>query len=770
MGNDASKAALKRKAQIQKYWERVSTWTDDERLNETYKVFDMYAKNPRAKQLNSLELECYLLELFEVASLKGKFSLDPSEGDINEQMRTRLNQVMHQFLKDVTVVRAPRKASASLMKESLIASTNSLRQQVKDTSPAGSVSPKALLQRKGSANNVGSKKPVKNASMSTSMAEYNKKKEKQAAMSADGTPLVSVDYEKLVRPSEADFVAFAEKYAKKKQVIIGPPNMPFSPEMLVKVFSHLKIEVLFYPTMFVCKEWNVGANKALQTKTAIDCSKKSWWPVNKTMLRLYETCCNLKSLNISYCTELTKGDCFNLTYFPPLSLDDANAPPKPPALIPGTNTFYIIKTLQELYLDELDDLVLTEANIRIISTSFENLRKLSMVHTPLTDQSMLQISRAPFRQQLRELNISHCYRLTDKAMEHVAMNFSNLEMIDISYIVLLSDRGLAQLGRLTSLRELSMVSCIGTSVDGLVYISQALKKLKKLYHGEAKDERAAEIDFPMKKSNKSQITDAGLEALSGNFSGLSTLVIKKSTLVTDLGLQTISEKLQALTVIHLPECRAVSDAGLDFLTSGCPALENLDLSYTSISDEGLQYVGEGLEFLKHLYLNECKRVSDVGIHHIVQGCPDLTTLELRYCPKITNETMKSIAYSPRLAFLDVSWCRSVTDEGIIALSLGPASLSISRLEVEACSELTIESLKALKNFGMLQHLNLTKCWHIDDDALSFFSTKEGKLVAEFFISLKISESGQGNSARYEGTRECLHKLGVSGGLFLCQYL
>ena len=175
-----------------------------------------------------------------------------------------------------------------------------------------------------------------------------------------------------------------------------------------------------------------------------------------------------------------------------------------------------------IFVADLSDLPITDADIRALIPHASQLDCLVLINTKITDESLRHITRMP---RVTALNLTDT-RITNTGLNQLAQT-QTLEVL-LLVRTLVTDKELEYLGELKNLKELGLDGTCVTD-DGLEYITQ-MHNLEKLSLG------------------GTQITDIGLRQLSG-LQSLRYLDLH-DTAITDSGLAAL-DKMHCLEVLHL---------------------------------------------------------------------------------------------------------------------------------------------------------------------------------------------------------------------------
>jgi hypothetical protein len=151
----------------------------------------------------------------------------------------------------------------------------------------------------------------------------------------------------------------------------------------------------------------------------------------------------------------------------------------------------------------------------------------------------------------------------------------------------------------------------------------------------------------------------------------------------------------------------ITDILVKCIVTAAPNIEALELSYSHISDKGLQLIVQSLGKLHSLNLDHCNCITDEGVAQLTRsesvvvgtlkelglsecacitghipfiGLQGLTFLDLSHCPEVNDYGLKWIARNmPALRRLFLRLCASITDAGVAKLA-GDGSIITSTLE------------------------------------------------------------------------------------------
>ncbi|XP_022153907.1 F-box/LRR-repeat protein 14 isoform X1 [Momordica charantia] len=159
--------------------------------------------------------------------------------------------------------------------------------------------------------------------------------------------------------------------------------------------------------------------------------------------------------------------------------------------------------------------------------------------------------------------------------------------------------------------------------------------------------------------------DEALTSLCLRFPNLSRIEITYSGWMSKLGKQ-------------------LDDHGLFILSSHCPSLTDLTLSYcTFITDVGLRHL-TSCSNLSALKLNFTPRITGCGVFSIAVGCKNLTVLHLIRCLNVSSvEWLEYLGKLETLEDLSIRNCRAIGEGDLIKLGHSWRKLKRLQFEVDA---------------------------------------------------------------------------------------
>ena len=106
-----------------------------------------------------------------------------------------------------------------------------------------------------------------------------------------------------------------------------------------------------------------------------------------------------------------------------------------------------------------------------------------------------------------------------------------------------------------------------------------------------------------------------------------------------------------------PLCKGLDFQSIQDIVTSCKELSFLDLSYTNVSQDSLDFIASNLtEKIETLYLSALDNIQDEHINILVRRCYKIATLEINYNTDVTNNSLASIIENlkPTLVKLSVN--------------------------------------------------------------------------------------------------------------------
>lgn len=241
-------------------------------------------------------------------------------------------------------------------------------------------------------------------------------------------------------------------------------------------------------------------------------------------------------------------------------------------------------------------------------------------------------------------------------------------------------------------------------------------------------EAALKKDVPYLKSlnlsNCKEITDKSVTMISQHCIQLQDLNLAGCSKVTNMGLLIIAWSLKNIRRLNVRSCRFISDYGVQYLTGAhdktrnnyANELEELTLQDCHrVTDDSLRSISKGLPKLKSINLSFCPSVTDTGLKSFA-GMTSLETMVLRSCDNITDIGLAYLTeHGLNVRHMDVSFCPNVTDVGLRNIALGMTKLT--QLNLSNCPITDRGVLKLIENVKGLRQLLLGQCKDLSDKSI-----------------------------------------------------
>ncbi|KAM4748907.1 F-box and leucine-rich repeat protein 13 [Rhinophrynus dorsalis] len=405
---------------------------------------------------------------------------------------------------------------------------------------------------------------------------------------------------------------------------------------------------------------------------------------------------------------------------------------------------------------------ITNATLRMMSRCLHNLQYLSLAYSrKFTDKGLQYLGSGKGCRKLIYLDLSGCTQISVDGFKFIAVGCSALQQLKTNDMFTLTDNCfLALLEKCLHLFSISLLGSPHLSDAAFKVLAQGRKLAKIRIEGNNRI-----TDASIKVISKScpnlnhiyiadcqKITDISLKAISSLknitvlnvadcirisdpgvrqvLEGPSGAKIRELNLtncvrVSDLSLLRIAQKCHNLTYLSLRFCENVTDSGIELL-GNMASLISIDLSGTSITDEGLSTLG-AYSKIKELIVSECLGITDIGIQKFCQQSKDLEQLDISHCLQVTNNTVKTVAFCCKmLTSISMAGCPKVTDLSIQYLSGVCHYLHV--LDISGCVHLSDRTLKHLrKGCRQLRVLRMLYCKSITKAAALKLELKVQKL-------------------------------------------
>jgi len=312
--------------------------------------------------------------------------------------------------------------------------------------------------------------------------------------------------------------------------------------------------------------------------------------------------------------------------------------------------------------------------------NYSTLRSINLSSTSAATSPML--ARLT---QLTDLKIRNTNHLRDKGLIRLTKSLSNLRSLDLHGCGGLHERGIASLGSLTELRELTL--------------SYGL------------------------------FSDVGLTHAGGisELANLESLDISGCSKLTDEACRLISTRNKSLKTLKIALCR-FTDSAIKKTLRSLPQLETLDVSGVAMFNDSCIETLSGMDVtprLKGLFMNGCESVSDFGLGALTRGCQNLEVLALGGCRNVTFRGVDFVDKCPLL--------KRIRADQTNAGDMGVTNWAgLNQLETVDLSRTNIgdDAVKALIESESLVELKLKYCDNVSKVGMELWTKKKKKITAK----------------------------------------
>jgi len=172
-------------------------------------------------------------------------------------------------------------------------------------------------------------------------------------------------------------------------------------------------------------------------------------------------------------------------------------------------------------------------------------------------------------------------------------------------------------------------------------------------------------------------------------------------------------KLLKLQEINL-SFTSITDYGVRLLVSLCPNLKHINLKGCSITDLSLSVIAQHISSLKELVVAECSEITDFGVSIVAQqGKENLRLLDLNDCCRITNGIFTYLCFfCTELKCLRLRNTQ-ITNEGLQSLT----HLKLDELNLDGLPVTDTLLFQLLQNQDQFKIVDLSFCHSVTTSAI-----------------------------------------------------
>ncbi|KAF8397176.1 hypothetical protein HHK36_016083 [Tetracentron sinense] len=392
----------------------------------------------------------------------------------------------------------------------------------------------------------------------------------------------------------------------------------------------------------------------------------------------------------------------------------------------------------------------SDLGVGLLAVKCKEIRSLDLSYLPITKRCLPSILQL---QNLEDLVLVGCLGIDDDGLATLKQGCKSLETLDMSSCPNVGRVGLSSLiNGAQCLRQL--ILAYGSPVT--LALADSLQKLPKL--------QSIKLDgclvtccglkaignwcVSLKELSLSKclgVTDEGLSSLVTNHKDLRKIDITCCRKITHVSVVNFTNSCTSLSSLRMESCSLVPKEAFILIGQHCHFLEELDLTDNEIDNEGLKSISRCSK-LSSLKLGICLNITDEGLIHVGMCCPKLIELDLyrsvgitdsgiaaiacgchgleminiAYCEKITDSSLRSLSKCSKLNTLESRGCPRISSVGLVAIAVGCKQLS--KLDIKKCYNINDAGMLPLAHFSQnLRQINLSYCSITDVGLLALAS-------------------------------------------------
>jgi hypothetical protein len=235
-------------------------------------------------------------------------------------------------------------------------------------------------------------------------------------------------------------------------------------------------------------------------------------------------------------------------------------------------------------------------------------------------------------------------------------------------------------------------------------------------------------------------TDEDVETVVYNLTLSLGMDLSACSLITNDSLNYV-RKMRNLKILNLDGCFHITDFGMKYLEELAPQLEVLSLAgLTMLTDDGVKDFCTRCTMLNTINLNKCSQVSYDTIQAIATSNKYLASISVAHT-YLTDSGLSALAHRlsrDRLTHFDISYCRDITDFGLIALA--ESCPQLKSINLAGLSRITDEGVKHITSkCWYLEYINLEDLFLLDDEVFWYNPTYDGRPAADATMLTKLKE-------------------------------
>jgi hypothetical protein len=165
--------------------------------------------------------------------------------------------------------------------------------------------------------------------------------------------------------------------------------------------------------------------------------------------------------------------------------------------------------------------------------------------------------------------------------------------------------------------------------------------------------------------------------------------------ITEVGFNEIGKFCSKLEILSVVWCAYLRDTHVEKIVSNCRRLKSIKLNNCfQITDVSLYHISKYLLDLEEIDLSFCN-ITENGIRSLITNCKNLKILKFDWCSGITNNILEEISYKcSKIEKISIKFCINIDKTGILKMI---NCIKIQKIDIRGCTKINISIINNIES-------------------------------------------------------------------------